>query len=846
MAGEGGAITYYVDAVNGNDSYDGMSPEMPWKTISKVNATPFQPDDTILFKMGQLWREQLIPSSSGLPGYPITYGSYGTGAKPVISGADVVNGLPYIVNDTFTGNALRKWVPGRGTVVANNDRLEVAIDNVDNTSGDYITMNTPEVKDAWLMFRINLVKGYSWQKEQGIFGSGIINGALVGLVNSNGATMWRIRVERDGGYDYYIPAVPSLLDGIWYDVKLHVKRATAPGANDGMVEVWVNGSLIFSLNGIDNDTRALSKISMGNTYYAPAGVTMQMYLDNVKYSNRELDGTETSSWLPTGVNASDGAAIHKGYAFFNSSTLFENRTPLKKVTWNTDLATTASALKRGTWTIDTKNWVIYVVPSAGDTPDANLYEATTRPNCILVDAKNYTKYQGLEIKNSDKESLYFRKVTGIELDGILAHRNGSQVSTIQGQTASDVYIHDSEFRDSTWNGVSVDCSYGDSSDIRLENNTVYNNVHNGFDFKAVGNYTYSNVTVAGNRAYGNTAHGLYMQNYSGGGANNATIAHNAFYRNNGAGVFIHKNATGQEHTGLKIYNNTFAFNGAVGGYGPGLQLEAIFSDVKNNSFFTNSVTAATSSEYRIAGSGNTSDYNNSFDRYRATNLYENGTQYTFSAFQDLGYEEHGISQHPRFNGEFTNDYTLKWNSPSIDVGTTLPGRTTDILGNPIYGPPDMGAFEFQPPYTMGVNKPDINANVRVYADGKFRNTTKPSGKAADLVIAPEGGFGSGTYDAWLDIVVTLWEKSGAYGKRWRESSPRFDFPATTVHTLGDLEPNRYYAVAVDALVGSGITGPACSAGICLSDSQGKITFTYSGAYTGGSHSFAVTAGGTPP
>jgi hypothetical protein len=52
------------------------------------------------------------------------------------------------------------------------------------------------------MYRVSVVPGYSRTKEQAIFGSGIINGAFVGLVNSNGATMWRIRVERDGGYDY--------------------------------------------------------------------------------------------------------------------------------------------------------------------------------------------------------------------------------------------------------------------------------------------------------------------------------------------------------------------------------------------------------------------------------------------------------------------------------------------------------------------------------------------------------------------------------------------------------------------------------------------------------------------
>jgi hypothetical protein len=81
--------TYYVDATNGNDNNSGISQAAPWKTIAKVNSSSFQPGDSILFKRGDVWREFLIPPSSGSPGNPITFGAYGTGANPIISGADV-------------------------------------------------------------------------------------------------------------------------------------------------------------------------------------------------------------------------------------------------------------------------------------------------------------------------------------------------------------------------------------------------------------------------------------------------------------------------------------------------------------------------------------------------------------------------------------------------------------------------------------------------------------------------------------------------------------------------------------------------------------------------------------
>ena len=85
------AATYYVDATNGNDSNDGLALSTAWKTIAKVNASNFQPGDFILFKRGEIWREQLTVPSSGTSGHPITFGAYGTGNNPVISGANIAS-----------------------------------------------------------------------------------------------------------------------------------------------------------------------------------------------------------------------------------------------------------------------------------------------------------------------------------------------------------------------------------------------------------------------------------------------------------------------------------------------------------------------------------------------------------------------------------------------------------------------------------------------------------------------------------------------------------------------------------------------------------------------------------
>jgi parallel beta-helix repeat protein len=85
------AATYYVDATNGSNTDDGLSPQTPWKTVSKVNSMSFNPGDSILFKRGDMWRETLQVPSSGVTGPPITFGAYGPGEKPIITANDIVS-----------------------------------------------------------------------------------------------------------------------------------------------------------------------------------------------------------------------------------------------------------------------------------------------------------------------------------------------------------------------------------------------------------------------------------------------------------------------------------------------------------------------------------------------------------------------------------------------------------------------------------------------------------------------------------------------------------------------------------------------------------------------------------
>ena len=97
------AANYYVSSSDPSRSDSGPgSQTQPWATVAKVNASAFAPGDTIYFKCGDQWRERLSAPSSGSSTGRITFTSYGTGAKPVLSGAEVVTG--WTLSTTGTAN----------------------------------------------------------------------------------------------------------------------------------------------------------------------------------------------------------------------------------------------------------------------------------------------------------------------------------------------------------------------------------------------------------------------------------------------------------------------------------------------------------------------------------------------------------------------------------------------------------------------------------------------------------------------------------------------------------------------------------------------------------------------
>ena len=94
--------TYYVSN-SGDDTNNGYS-DGAWATLDKISTSTFSPGDSILLERGSTWEvlksansEVLVDTyslrvpSSGAEGAPITFGAYGSGAKPIIYGSKNFN-----------------------------------------------------------------------------------------------------------------------------------------------------------------------------------------------------------------------------------------------------------------------------------------------------------------------------------------------------------------------------------------------------------------------------------------------------------------------------------------------------------------------------------------------------------------------------------------------------------------------------------------------------------------------------------------------------------------------------------------------------------------------------------
>lgn len=80
---------YYIDAVNGNDSNLGSSPQESWASLNRLYSNKLLPGDHVFLSRGSNWTESLIIDAPGTSAQPIVVTAFGQGAMPTIRGLSV-------------------------------------------------------------------------------------------------------------------------------------------------------------------------------------------------------------------------------------------------------------------------------------------------------------------------------------------------------------------------------------------------------------------------------------------------------------------------------------------------------------------------------------------------------------------------------------------------------------------------------------------------------------------------------------------------------------------------------------------------------------------------------------
>jgi hypothetical protein len=286
------ATTYYVSN-SGSDAANGTSTGTAWQTIAKVNSSTFSAGDFILFEKGGSWNESLNPPSSGSSGNVITFGSYGTGANPMITGFQTLSGwtnVGDIWSSTFTNSVrYQNTVYINGAIRAkgrypNNSYLTFTSHSGTSQITGSLT-GTPNYTGGEVVIRNN-----KWTLDR-LW----ITSQSGGTINFSPSVYYSL-TDNDG---YFISNIESVLDTLneyCYDTTtkiIKVYATTQPTVKASSLDtlVFFNSKNYITIDGIDFEG--------GNTVDILVNSSSHITITNCNISNSGGDGIagESSTFL---------------------------------------------------------------------------------------------------------------------------------------------------------------------------------------------------------------------------------------------------------------------------------------------------------------------------------------------------------------------------------------------------------------------------------------------------------------------------------------------------------------------------------------------------------------------
>ena len=710
---------YYIDADKGVDANSGYSIFDPLASLDSINTAgiTLQAGDSVLFRTGDIWREQLTAPASGSAGLPITFTKYDStgesGADPIISGADLVTTwvYPFVaassgteeLSDNFDDNDISDWGIA-GTVVAQNQRIEIDADA--GGGADKIYQSITARTEYWMSFDFYLASGHSSSNGNDIQGWQLFDVFGVGITNVSGVIKWQAGYKDDAATVYVDDALGPT-DNTWHNIVLYFKNATASDSDDGIRRAWVDNVLIYEKTDVDDSTKTNNDCALGNNN-SPSTFIATIYCDNVKVG--------TTGSVPSGVENkyySLGISTEPKQVFINGT-----RGIFASISGNVGADSTVFWTTAG----DDSLFIYTTTPS-----DTSNIEASQRNACVAMSSKNYITIDGIHTKYSNSNIIavvagqnnIIQNCTATGgYKGIIGYGETVDLTisdnTITNTAESGITTWISSY-DFTISGLTIDNNtitnsglYGidiyradSSSNVLIENNIISGAGlakigQNGIGFNMDGD-TYIGTgiirynSISGVSAFGGTTDGAGIMVDT--DADDFNVYYNLSYSNHGAGI------TTWQSDGVKIYNNVCYDNGntgnvvyrggiTVGGIGGGNAL------IKNNICLDNVINISVDAD--VTTTNLVSDYN-VFYPDGATTFNWKGTDYTFANWKtNSSQDANSLSSDPLFTNAAGDDFTLTSLSPAINAGVSV-GLVLDYAGNtvPFEVLPDIGAYEYQ-------------------------------------------------------------------------------------------------------------------------------------------------------
>ena len=677
-------VSYYVSN-DGNDSYPGTSEDSAWQTIAQVNASSFDPGTSIFFNKGDEWREQLTIPSSGSEGRPITFASYGTGTRPILNGSDLITGW----TDSIEA----------GTVSGTEDWSETVASSSGNTSFYNIRqiILASDLSETGTHIRIHVVAHNT--------AGTTINGASIGL--------------RDGSTDDFSAAPTRITFGGENDTAI----AADGEATSDWVEFSTDGTTDLLVHFYGSSPLRYKLSTAGDNYESTSSTDFTM-TSTVSFSSSSytkiidrLDVGSASAESPDSVWQADLASDPK-IVILNDTLGVE--------------ALTKEAVD------STMEWfwgggILYVY-SEDSIDNTYTVEAGARDYGIIDGGdETYVTIDDLEIKNSRKRGIMFLgdvANANILIDNCYVHHTREQGFYLNGYdncriedsrseyTGSGFYVspnsnYNTFARDTSMynvhyvNGVNTNGLYMDGHGFGIEESdsciveycvaeynddggfVVDNNVAEDYDVI----FRYNKALASANAGYDGYSFGVARM----GNGSVASLYYNLgvnYGYNSSSNFFVNVDSA----CTVNVWNNTFVNesdldctvarwydtepNGSI--------------DSRNNIIVSYRTSASSYHLYNATSDEFThSDYN----LFYGPNMGQ-PFKLVSTTYADLdawttgtGLDENSVEDNPDFTSEFT-DFSLQVGSPAINAGTDV-GLTQDILGNPMVGLPDMGAYEKQ-------------------------------------------------------------------------------------------------------------------------------------------------------